>query len=259
MTHFFSGDSPLIAAHRGLALDHPENTLPAFHAALDAGADLLETDVHGSRDGVAMIAHDPGLWRVAGRSGMVNRMRATDLAQIDLGGATMPALEEALDAFPDARFSVDIKDDGAIEGTIDAIKRTGAQQRVMIASFSHRRRTAVVKELPGVTTSGTHRHVIAGLSGIGPLSKAMKNIDALFIPTQAYGVPLFSPTMVASARAHNVALGAWTINDPEEMAQLWRSGARVMVTDRTDLAVTVRQSLGATPKSPSRGSESPQR
>jgi len=259
VTEFFSGDSPLIAAHRGFPLNHPENTLPAFQAALDAGADLIETDVHGSRDGVAMIAHDPGLWRVAGRSGMVNRFPASELARVDLGGASMPTLVEALDAFPDTRFSVDVKDEAAIPGTIDAIQRTNAHKRVMIASFSHRRRNAVLRGLPGITSSGTHRHVLAGLSGLGSLTRVLKHVDALFIPTQAYGVSLFSPSMVESARAHNVALGAWTINDPDEMAQLWRSGARVIVTDRTDLARDVRESLGAMPTSPSRGSQAPER
>ncbi len=253
MGKFFGGDGPLIAAHRGFPLNHPENTLPAFQAALDAGADLIETDVHGSRDGVAMIAHDPGLWRVAGRSGMVNRFPASELARVDLGGASMPTLIEALDAFPTARFSVDVKDEAAIPGTIDAITRTNAHNRVMIASFSHRRRKAVLRGLPGVTTSGTHRHVLAGISGIASLGRILRAIDALFIPTTAYGVSLFSPSMVAATNAQGVALGAWTINDPKEMAQLWGAGVRVIVTDRTDLAHQVRAELAASPTSPSQG------
>lgn len=253
MGKFFGGDGPLIAAHRGFPLNHPENTLPAFQAALDTGADLIETDVHGSRDGVAMVAHDPGLWRVAGRSGMVNRFPASELARLDLGGASMPTLIEALDAFPTARFSVDVKDEAAIPGTIDAITRTNAHGRVMIASFSHRRRQAVLRGLPGVTTSGTHRHVLAGISGIAPLGRILREIDALFIPTTAYGVSLFSPAMVAAANTHGVALGAWTINDPKEMAQLWGAGVRVIVTDRTDLAHQVRAELAASPTSPSQG------
>ena len=253
MSDFFGGDGPLIAAHRGFPLNHPENTIPAFQAALDAGADLIETDVHGSRDGVAMIAHDPGLWRVAGRSGMVNRFPASELARVDLGGASMPTLIEALDAFPNTRFSVDVKDEAAIPGTIDAITRTKAYDRVMIASFSHRRRQAVLRGLPRMATTGTHRHVLAGFSGFAPLARILGEIDALFIPTTAYGVSLFSPSMVAAANTHDVALGAWTINDPEEMAQLWTSGARVIVTDRTDLAQQVRAELAASPTSPSRG------
>ena len=58
-------------AHRGLALEAPENTLLAFVAALGIGITHLETDVHASRDGVAVISHDPELERVASRPGLV--------------------------------------------------------------------------------------------------------------------------------------------------------------------------------------------
>ena len=58
-------------AHRGLALEAPENTLAAFEHAVRVGAAYLETDVHLSADGVAMLAHDPTLDRVAGRADAV--------------------------------------------------------------------------------------------------------------------------------------------------------------------------------------------
>ena len=58
---YLAGDYPRVIAHRGFPLDHAENTLGAFQAALDAGADILETDVHLSKDGVVVVAHDPDL------------------------------------------------------------------------------------------------------------------------------------------------------------------------------------------------------
>ena len=54
-------------AHRGLALEAPENSLLAFAHAIALGVQHIETDVHVSADGVAIIAHDPDLSRVAGR------------------------------------------------------------------------------------------------------------------------------------------------------------------------------------------------
>jgi len=63
---------------------------------------------------------------------------------------------------------------------------------------------------------------------------------------------MFSPRMVETAARHNVILGAWTINDPVEMEALWRAGVRVVVTDRTDLAVERRARLAGEPTSPSR-------
>jgi glycerophosphoryl diester phosphodiesterase len=49
---------PAIFAHRGARIAAPENTLPAFQAALDMHADGVELDVHCSKDGQLMVIHD---------------------------------------------------------------------------------------------------------------------------------------------------------------------------------------------------------
>lgn len=94
-----------IVAHRGYALHYPENTLIAFRAALEAGADAVEMDVQFSRDGTPMVIHDPDLERVSGRQGNVHEMDAASLQQISVhepgrlgdkfSGETMPTLSEA--------------------------------------------------------------------------------------------------------------------------------------------------------------------
>ena len=73
---YFSPALPRVLAHRGLAVDAPENTLLAFAHALAIGVEHLETDVHASRDGVAVIAHDADLDRVAGIPGRVGERTA---------------------------------------------------------------------------------------------------------------------------------------------------------------------------------------
>ena len=59
-----SGAPPLVIAHRGASGDRPENTLPAFEEAIAQGADVIETDLHLSRDGVVVIHHDASLERL---------------------------------------------------------------------------------------------------------------------------------------------------------------------------------------------------
>ena len=82
---FLEGSPPRVIAHRGLAQGHAENTLGAFGASISAGADILETDVHLSKDGQVIIAHDPDLERVAARSGLVSDFTAAQLKAMDLG------------------------------------------------------------------------------------------------------------------------------------------------------------------------------
>ena len=109
---FLDGPRPRIIAHRGLASGAPENTLLAFLKALSAGATHLETDVHATADGDAVISHDPELTRVAGREVRVGQLTLAELRRIPLGhGQSFCSLAEALDAFPEARFNIDIKDE----------------------------------------------------------------------------------------------------------------------------------------------------
>ena len=90
-------------AHRGLAVDAPENTMLAFELAVRAGAEYLETDVHVSADGAAVLAHDPTLQRVAvGRVERVADLALAELRRVDLGaGQGFATLGELLHAFPD--------------------------------------------------------------------------------------------------------------------------------------------------------------
>ena len=113
-SEFLAPKGPRVFAHRGLSLEAPENTLLAFLKALSAGATHLETDVQVSRDGIAVLSHDPDLVRLVGRNVRVDQLTMAELGRIDLGaGQSFVSLGEALDAFPDARFNIDVKAAGA--------------------------------------------------------------------------------------------------------------------------------------------------
>jgi len=249
---FFDGPEQLVVAHRGLAVDYPENTLPAFRAAVDAGADILETDIHASRDLIAVVSHDPSLRRLTGRAERIIQLPLSRLQTIDLGGATMPTLAELLEEFPDQRFSVDIKHPAALEPFVDTVTRMNAQKRVMVASFSALTRRRALAALGAVVNCATSRQVIpsylasrAGLTGLTRAS--LGSVSAVLIPPTRYGIDLFHPAYLERLHAHGVVSGAWTINDPQQMRELWSRGVRAIVTDRTDLAVAERARLDDRP------------
>ena len=251
---FFDGPDQLVVAHRGLALDYPENTIPAFAAALDAGADILETDIHASRDLVAVVSHDPSLRRLTGRAEHTIQMPLKTLQQVDLGGATMPTLAEALEEFPDARFSVDIKHPAALEPFVKTVTDLRATDRVMVASFSTSTRNRALKLLGSVTHCATPRQVMASyLASRAGLTWATKRllgaVSAVFLPPTGYGLDLLHPGYLNRLHAHGVTSGVWTVNDPELMREYWSRGVRAIITDRADLAVSLRQTLSPSPVS----------
>jgi glycerophosphoryl diester phosphodiesterase len=234
-----------VLAHRGFAREAPENTLLAFEHALALGVTHLETDVHASRDGVAVIAHDADLARVAGLARRVSDLRASDLAEVDLGeGQGFATLAGALEAFPEARFNIDIKSADAVAPTVDAVRQARAQHRVLLTSFSERRRAAALRLMPDAATSASGLRFALALSaaraGALPLVlRALSGIHAVQIPLRALGGPTTTPPLLRAFRAAGVEVHVWTVNDEPTMRELLSRGVDGIVTDRSDIAVAV--------------------
>lgn len=232
-------------AHRGLAVDAPENTLLSFAKAIAAGADHLETDVHASADGVAILSHDPDLFRLTGRRVRIDQLTASELARIDLGESqTFTTLAAVLDTFPEARFNIDVKAAAAVIPTIEAVRSARAEHRVLIGSFSNARRLAVVRRLPGVVTSVSSRGAViatwAGAWGLPALTRwALRRVQAVQLPVRILGARTTSARVLAAYHSAGVEVHIWTINDPAEMRRLLDAGVDGIVTDRADLALAV--------------------
>jgi glycerophosphoryl diester phosphodiesterase len=232
-----------VLAHRGLAIGAPENTLLAFAKALAVGVTHVETDVHVSADGVAVISHDADLKRLLGRRATIAHLTSTELRRLDLGyGQGYCTLVEALDGFPDLRFNIDIKIGGAVLPTVEAIRSAGATRRVLVGSFSPRRRLAAVRMLPGVATSVSARGAIGAVAAaragsLRSLRRILRDIQAVQLPPSVLRMPAFTPRTIAAFHAAGVEIHAWTINDPAEMDRLLALGVDGLVTDRADLAI----------------------
>lgn len=242
---YFAPATPRVLAHRGFVLSAPENTLLAFEHALGLGADHIETDVHASRDGIAIIAHDPGLDRVAHRRGRVAQHTAAELARVDLGaGQGFASLADALAAFPTARFNIDLKSADAVGPTVDAIRQLRAEHRVLLTSFSERRRAAALRLLPEVATSASGprfaRALLAARVGATPaVRSALRGVHAVQIPERALGIETTAPPLLRAFHAAGVEVHVWTVNDPATMRSLLDRGVDGLVTDRADLALEI--------------------
>lgn len=243
MTPFLTPAPPRVLAHRGLAVRAPENTMMAFIAAVDAGATFLETDAHATADGVAVLAHDPGLDRVAGRDLVIEQTLRKDLDEIDLGqGERVPGLREALLALPDAKWNIDLKSDASVVPAVRAVVEARAVDRVLLTSFSERRRKQAQQLLPAVATSASQSLVVQALAaqrlGLhGQLERILRPVVALQVPRRHKGLEIITRRSVAAFQRAGVEVHVWTINEPAEMQELLDLGVDGIVTDRCDLAL----------------------
>jgi glycerophosphoryl diester phosphodiesterase len=242
---YFSPALPHIFAHRGFAsAGISENTLAAFSAALDLGATHIESDIQVTKDGEPVLFHDLDLLRVAALPRKIKELTLNELREIELiDGGHIPSLRETLTALPTARFNLDLKVSQAVQPTVDLIRELGAEERVLLTSFSDLRRANAVAALGGrvASSAGTGRVLalwVAAKLRLSPL------VNWLALPVQALQIPVGkgpihfdSPAFMRQMTGAGLELHYWTINEPTEMLRLISLGAHGIVSDRTDIAV----------------------
>ena len=152
------GGKIILAAHRGDRLKYPENTMPAFLSAYRNGVDMIETDVHMTRDGELVILHDRNAKRTAEMDRNVDEMTLAEVRELDAGawfgkdfvGTRIPTAVEFLEWVRDTNLTVnwELKDYphqvgdahafAAADRLIALIEEYGMGERSMLNSFSAR-------------------------------------------------------------------------------------------------------------------------
>jgi len=121
-----------VISHRGEHLAHPENTLPAFQAAIEAGADFFELDVRTTSDQRLVLMHDRTVDRTTNGKGPVREMTFDQIRVLNAGGAQPPTFEEALNlAHGRIGVYVDCKDIAPAD-LVDALEKAGMLDKVVI-------------------------------------------------------------------------------------------------------------------------------
>jgi glycerophosphoryl diester phosphodiesterase len=246
---FFAHTGPVAIAHRGGAREAPQNTMEAFRAAAAAGYRYLETDARVTRDGTVMAFHDECLDRATDLAGPLAHLTVEEVEQADAGyrfspdggrtfpfrgrGVRIPRLAELLQELPRARFTIDPKEEAAVEPLAAAIEQSNAWERMCIGSFSDRR-------LRRVRALGRGR----ACTSMGPAAVAIARLASVFgrMPTlgaQGVDVPLgMGPVPIVTRRFVEAAHGAglrvhvWTIDSEQVMHDLLDLGVDGIMTDR---------------------------
>lgn len=257
---YFDVPRPAVIGHRGSAGSAPENTLASFELAVEQGADILESDVHVTADGVPVLIHDPCVDRTTDGVGRVDTLAFDALARLDAGfrfgedegfpergrGHRVPSLEEAFTRFPDARFNLEIKAPGVAlaQRVLDLVARFDRDGRTLLTAGEDADMTSLRSALAantiapavGASLADILEVVRATLEARPPATDSM----ALQIPDSFAGNPLVTPELVAHAHAHGIAVHVWTINEPADMRRLIDLGVDGLVTDHPERLVALR-------------------
>jgi glycerophosphoryl diester phosphodiesterase len=234
-------------AHRGASAERPENTLPAFERAVEAGIDALEMDVHVTRDNQLIVAHDDTAARTCGAQLAWGDLDLAEVHRLDAGwgfiapdgtrpfagkAVRVPTFEQVLDAFPAMRINVDLKGDRATALMLDLIRGRRAEDRVTLASFQLATLVEIRRRGYGGETALSQAEVAALLALPAMLWRQLPFTGtAAQVPVHAGRIRFDRATFIAKCHSIGLRVDFWTIDDPGEAARLLALGADGIMTN----------------------------
>ncbi len=225
-------------AHRGGASLAPENTLAAFAMATALGLRYLETDVRLTSDGELVCFHDETLDRCTTGWGRVDAVSARRLRTVRVGGTEpIPTLAEALEDRPEACFTVDLKERGAIAPMARLLQRRDFAERVCVAGAWDGWIEQLRSQAPHVRTALGWRSlttlISASKAGV-PVPAALVQGRFAHVPIRLGRMPIHSEKLVRRAHRLGIRVIVWTVDDPDLMHALLDVGVDGLITDRPD-------------------------
>jgi glycerophosphoryl diester phosphodiesterase len=242
----------------------PENTVEAFAAGLEAGADRLELDVHATADGEIVVIHDDTLERTTDGAGPVRALSLAELQRLDAGcgfaapdgsrpfrgrGLRVPTLDAVLGFFPDVPLNVEVKQaEPAIEERVLAVlDGHRARPRTLLAAEQAEIMERIRRAAPDVLTSFSAAEVAEFVFALrdGTLAGYRPRGIALQVPPAFHDVAIVTAESVAAAHALGLEVHVWTINDEPEMERLLDLGVDALMTDFPARGAAVLRRRGA--------------
>lgn len=238
-------ERPVIYAHRGASSAAPENTMASFKKALESGADGIELDVHLSREGFLVVAHDEKVERTSNGTGYIKDKTLEELKQLDFGGwfspefknERIPVLDEVLELIRgwDGILNVEIKSGvimypGIEKKLIDLIRKFGMSERTIISSFNHYALVESKKEAPDIKTA------ILYSSGMYKPWEYARRVGAEAIHPIFYNIV---PEIMAGCRENGVMVNTWTVDRPADIKKMAEAGVDGIITNTPGAALEV--------------------
>lgn len=230
---YSSKSLPLAVSHRGLHDTLPENSIPAFEAAIEAGAEGIELDIHGSADGVLYVHHDPAL-DVNGSPVPFTSLDSREIGKLRLDGdVPIPTLDDTLTAIGSrARVFVEVKALGVEIDLARCLRRHSHNaDQYAVHAFDHRVVKRMLELIPSIRTG------ILQVSYLVDSTDAMRRAGADDLWQNAEFV---DEQLVADIHARGGRVVAWTPNGDSQWERLSSLGVDAICTDRIDAYVAWR-------------------
>lgn len=186
----------------------PENTLRSFVAAQHAGLDVIELDLHLSKDGALVVMHDTDVDRTTDGTGPIAEKTLAELRALDAGrGERVPVFEEVLEAVR-APLQAEIKDIAAARALAEVMLKRDLVARVEVSSFHDEAIAEVSRLVPGVRTA-----LIGSRYGTDIVERAVEAGAA----TVCLNIRRLTLEIVEQARKADLRIIGWVVNTQDHL------------------------------------------
>jgi glycerophosphoryl diester phosphodiesterase len=209
----------------------PENTLRSFVAAQHAGLDLIELDLHLSKDGALVVMHDADVDRTTDGRGPIADKTLAELRALDAGrGERVPVFEEVLDAVSKP-LQAEIKDVAAARALADVMLRRDLVSRVEVISFHDAAIAEIARLVPGVRTA-----LVASRYGTDVVERA----TAVGATSLVLNIRRLTQEIVERARKADLRIIGWVVNTQDDLRLVRALGLDGATTDYPEIKRTGR-------------------
>jgi glycerophosphoryl diester phosphodiesterase len=224
--------SLLTVGHRGVMGVEPENTLRSFVRAEHEGVDVIELDLHLSKDGELVVMHDADVSRTTDGSGAISDFTLAELRELDAGqGERIPTFQEVVQAVG-SPLQAEIKDRAAARVLTGVIGELGLHERVTVISFHDEALREVREHLPEMPLV-----LVTGRSTPTAPERA-RELGAFMVSCE---LQWLEAETVELCHADGIKVITWTVNTDEELARVRELGLDGLVTDMPEIKTAARR------------------
>lgn len=244
-----------IIAHRGYSARAPENTLAALEAAVVAGADAVEFDVHTAACGTPVLFHDAMLSRTTNGVGPLRRRTLEQLKALDAGkwfspefsGERIPSLEESLRALKGrvGRVYAEVKGFRELED-LDRMVRLTRQAEMLADVVFMSMNWTLLDRMRGQEPGLAIGYVVEEAARLAEAEQRCLGDAQAFLNARA-DLLAADPSVVERCAARGTGVGAWTVDDPAEASRLLALGVGRLTTNQVGALLAWRQALPPAP------------
>ena len=218
--------SLLTVGHRGVMGVEPENTLRSFVRAEREGLDVIELDLHLSKDGALVVMHDADVSRTTDGTGAIGDFTLAELRELDAGeGERVPVFQEVVEAVR-SPLQAEIKDRAAARVLVGVINELGLHDRVTVISFHDdalREVRALLPDMPLVLVTG---------KSTPTAPERARELGAVMVSCE---LRRLEAETVERCHADGIKVISWTVNTAEDLARVRELGLDGVVTDNPEI------------------------